>query len=398
MRFSTKVRAIWYSMDFTHGVRRSLILGLALIYFISLGFNVVWVSTLFAVTSLLSLFLEFPTGAVADYDSRKKSLMISYSLFSIAFLGIFFVSSFWLIAVFWILSEVARTFNTGAGSAMIIDALGIAKNKSKIVRLISRGYVFEKSGRIIGGLLGMIIIAINFRLIWLVAGVMNLFLLFIMWRYMEERNFKPEKVGHNYFMKSFVKARESFNYIIHEENKNLRILMLASILSTFAYSMFYFSIPLFFTQVMELRPEFYSGFLSAIAILCLGGPLVAERIVKKRGYGILLFTLSIVGGISIIALGFSSLLAVAIFFFALLEFSGVILDVINGAASHNEYDSKIRASLGSVSHITWSVSNSIGLFLVGILIATIGVVSTLIVSGGIVFLMSFIYLLMREKE
>lgn len=397
VRFSTKVRSIFYSMDFTHGLRRALIMGLALVYFVSLGFNVVWISSLFAIGSIVAMLLEFPTGAVADYDSRKKSLLISYTLFSFAFLGIFFTNTFWLIAFFWILSEVAWTFSTGAGSAMVIDALGIAKKKSKIVKLISRGYIFEKSGRILGGFLGMVIIAINFRLIWLIAGLMYLVLGFIVWKYMEERNFKPDKIKNNYFMKSFLKAKESFDYIIHEKNRNLRVLMLASILSTGVYSIFYFCVPLFFTQTMGMKPEFYSGLLSVLAILCLGGPLVTERIVKKKGYRILLFSISVLGGISIMAMGFSNLLAAAIFFFAVLEVSGVIFDIVSQAASHNEYDSKIRASLGSVSHITWALSNSIGLFLAGVLISLIGVPYTLIVSGGIVFLMAFVYLGMREK-
>ena len=80
VKFSTKVKAIRNGMEFSHGVRRALILALALVYFISLGFDVIAVTTLFAASSIFTMFLEFPTGAVADYDSRKKSLMISFFL------------------------------------------------------------------------------------------------------------------------------------------------------------------------------------------------------------------------------------------------------------------------------------------------------------------------------
>ncbi|MFH1521694.1 MAG: MFS transporter, partial [archaeon] len=179
MKFSTKTKAIWNGIQFSHGMRRALTLALALLYFVHLGFDVVLISTLFAVAGIFAMFLEFPTGAVADYDSRKKSLMISFFLFSVAFLGIYFSSGFWIVAGFWILSEVAWTFNTGAGSAWVIDALEIGKKKSKVVKLISKGYLFEKSGRIIGGFIGLAIITINFRLIWLVAGLMNLLMFFI---------------------------------------------------------------------------------------------------------------------------------------------------------------------------------------------------------------------------
>ena len=123
--FEKRVKALCYGMDFTHGIRRALTGALILVYFISLGFNVIAVTTLLAVSTLIMTFFEFPTGAVADYDSRKKSLMISFLLFSVAFFGIFMTETFWVIAVFWIISDIAWTFSTGAGSAWAIDALGI---------------------------------------------------------------------------------------------------------------------------------------------------------------------------------------------------------------------------------------------------------------------------------
>lgn len=76
VKFSTKVKAIRNGMDFSHGLRRALVAALALVYFISLGFDVIAVTSLFAVGTIAMMIFEFPTGAIADYDSRKKSLMI----------------------------------------------------------------------------------------------------------------------------------------------------------------------------------------------------------------------------------------------------------------------------------------------------------------------------------
>ena len=192
------------------------------------------------------IFFEFPTGAIADYDSRKKSLMISFFLMFVSFLGIFLSNNFWALSSFWILSDIARTFSTGASSAWVIDALGYGKKKSKIVSLISRTYMFEKAGHIIGGLIGLVVIAISFRFIWLVISLSYLFLLFVAWRYMEERNFKPEKVPHNYLKKSLIKAKESFDYIIHKKNRQLRTLMFADFIGTISISAFFIGMPLFF--------------------------------------------------------------------------------------------------------------------------------------------------------
>jgi MFS family permease len=396
MKFSTKVKAIRNGMEFSHGVRRTLILALALVYFVQMGFDVVWITTLFAASSIFTMFLEFPTGAVADYDSRKKSLMISFFLFALAFFGIYFVNSFWLIAVFWVISDIAWTFNTGAGSAWAIDALGIGKKKSKIIKLISRGYIFEKSGHIIGGLIGLVIIAINFRLIWLVSGLLSLVMFLVIWKYAEERNFKPEKVSHGYLKKSWIKAVESYNFIFHKKSRNLRIIMFTSILANIGWSIFYLAVPLFFVQTMGLGPEFYAGVLGIIAVLTLGGSFMAENVIGNNGFKRSLLITSIITGIIMIGIAFSNWMILALLLLAILKIFEVILDVAEASASHHEFDSKIRASLGSISSINWSVANSIGVFLAGIGIVMIGISNTLIVGGAIVFLTAFVYLFLRE--
>ncbi len=164
MKFSTKTKSIAYGMEISHGIRRAIVGALALVYFLSLGFNVISVTTLFAISGIIMMLFEFPTGAIADYDSRKKSLIISYFLFGIAFFGVFLFQNFWLLAISWILGDIAWTFSTGAGSAWLTDALGYAKDKSKLVTLISREYFFEKGGHIIGGLIVLVIVAINFSI------------------------------------------------------------------------------------------------------------------------------------------------------------------------------------------------------------------------------------------
>lgn len=396
MKFSTKVPLIRNSMEFSHGVRRALVLSLALIYFVQAGFDIIWIGTLFAVSGIISIFMEFPTGAVADYDSRKKSLMISYFLFAFAFLGIYFSNNFWLIAVFWILSDVAWTFSTGAGSAWAIDALGIGKSKSKIVRLMSRGYLSAKSGNIIGGMIGLVIVAINFRLIWLISGLVALFMFFFIWRYMEERNFEPEKIPSNYLMKSWIKAKESYQFIFGKRNRNLRVLMLSDNLRCVGFAIFYFAMPLFFTQILNVGADSYSGILSGVAFVSLIGPFLVERFSEHSGFGKMLFRFTILSSVVIFLFTGFQLVAVAVLLLAIFDILGTALDVSYDSACHHEFDSRIRASLGSVNSINYTIFDSIGVFLAGILVSSFGIGVALLTSGGIVFLTGFGYLLMKE--
>jgi len=398
MKFSVKTKALSYGMDFTHGIRRALVTALILVYFLSLGFNVIAVTSLFAISKIFMALFEFPTGAIADYDSRKKSLMISLFLFFVAFLGIFLFKNFWILAGFWILNDIAWTFSSGVNSAWAIDALNYAKKKSKIISLISGGYISEKLGNIIGGLVGLIIIAISFRFIWLVISLSYLTLLFIVGKYLEERNFKPEKVPHNYFKKSLIKAKESFDYIIHKKNKQLRTLMLGNFVGIMAISAFFIAMPLLFTQTLNLSPAYLSGIIALVAGLTIISPLIAKKIANTKGIKNSLVVSVSIAGISILAFALSKSLIFAVIFFTLLEISLVIGDVVGDSAEHHEFDSKIRASLGSVGSIIWAVGFSISAFLTGLSINFFGVINTLLISGGLVLLEVLIYLMGLEKD
>lgn len=392
MKFSTKVKSIVYGVEFTHGVRRALVSALILIYFISLGFNVISITSLFAISTLIMTFFEFPTGAVADYDSRKRSLMISFFLMSLSFLGIFLFRNFWILAGFWILNDIAWTFSTGAGSAWAIDALGYGKKKIKIVSLVSKRNISERLGHLIGGLIGMIVVAINFRFVWLMISASYLVLFFIAWKYMDERNFKPEKISHGYVRKSLIKTKESFEYIIHKNNKILRTLMIGSFVRIMALSAFFIAMPLFFTEELGLLPEHLSGVIALVAGLTMATPLIAENMARIKGVTKSLIFVPFAMSIFILTLALSKSFVFAIFFFLLLKTTSVIGTVLQESAEQHEYDSKIRSSLGSINGIIWAVAFAISVFLAGLSIEFFGVVNTLILCSLLVLIQGFIFL------
>jgi MFS family permease len=397
MKFSIKVKILLYSMEVSHGIRRALMATLGIIYFLSFGFNIVSITTLFAISTIIMTLFEFPTGAIADYDSRKKSMMISYFLMAIAFFGLFIFENFWFLAVSWILGDIAWTFFSGCSSAWSIDALKIGKQKSKIVSLISRSYIFEKGGHIIGGLAGLILISINFRLIWLFVSLSQLFMFFIVWKYMEERNFKPEKVQCNYLKKSLIKAKESLAFIIHKKNRQLRVLMLGDFIGILAQSAFFVGMPLLFVQVLGLNPESLSGIVTIIAGITILSPLIAERVANTKGikYAMVLFVF--LESFFIFGFSLSSSVIFAIALLVLLRITLEILSVVGDSAYHHEFDSKIRASLGSASNVIWAIGNSISVFLAGLSIHFFGVVTTLIICGILVLVESLIYLFGLKK-
>ena len=294
------------------------------------------------------------------------------------------------------MSDIAWTFSSGANSAWIVDALDYAKKKSKLIKLISVGFTFEKLGQFMGGLIGLIIVAINFRFIWLVISLSYLVLFFISLKYMEERNFKPEKAPNNYVKKSLIKAKESFIFLLHKHNRDLRILMWTEFLVVFGFAGFFIGMPLLFTQIFGLGPEHISGISALVGAMVIITPLLANKIAHKSKFGKSLFLFCLFLGVFLFAFAFSNSLMVAIFSFALVKIALSIFDVITDSARAHMSDSKIRASLGSISSIMWSIASSAGIFLAGISINFIGIINTLLISGGIMLLTAFVYLGMKE--
>lgn len=398
MNLEKRTKSIFYGMEFTHGIRRSLYFALILIYLLTLGFDLLAVTSLLAISGIVGLCFEFPTGAIADFNSRKKSLVISLFLFFVAFLGIFLFKNFWLISAFVILSEIAWTFSSGANFAWAIDNLKYSKNKSKLISFISKNYFFQKSGVIIGGLIGLVIVAINFRFIWLVISLSYLIMMFVMIKYAEEKNFKPSKIPGNYLSKSLIKAKESFSYIFHEKNRDLRMLMFWGFwVSDIAFSAFFVCLPLLFTQTLGLKPEFVPGINSLMALIALGIPLLAARLFHKRKNRFSLFILYTFVFLSVAVLAISGSLILALIVLALFNLGKASIDVVEESAVQHGFSSKIRASLGSINSINWSIAHAVGVFLAGLSIKFLGISTTLLISSCLILITAFIYLFGLRK-
>tara|TARA_Y100000034_G_scaffold136858_1_gene216436 strand:- start:3447 stop:4652 length:1206 start_codon:yes stop_codon:yes gene_type:complete len=392
MDFRKKTKSLLFGMEFTNGLRRSIMAALALIYFLSLGFNLVSVTTLFAISGIIMVLFEIPTGTIADYDSRKKSLIISHLLLAIAFLGVFLFTNFWFLAFFWILGDVAWTFSSGVSLAWAIDSLKYGRKKSKIVSLISRTSFFEKGGQIIGGIIGLVVVAINFKFIWLVVSITNLLMMFLILFYLEERNFKPEKTQKNYIKKSLVKTKESILYIFNKGNSNLRILLICGFLIVLSVSSFFIGVPLIFTEVLGLSPHYLAGMFTLFAVVSLITTNIVEKLHLKRGIRNLLLLMALFMGLSIMLFSLSPLLVISIIFLGIFTASETIYSIIEDSAKQHQFSSKIRASLGSIDSISWATSYSLGVFLAGLGISLLGLINTLVISGLICVFVSAIYL------
>jgi len=390
-KFEKKQKSLYYGIDFTNGLRRVLTNAIGLIYFLSLGFGVIETTSLFSISMIFLIAFEFITGPVADHVSRKLSVIISFVLMGISFLGIFIFTNFWLLALFWILDDIAWTFQSGANTAWIIDTLKYGKHKSNLAKLFSRVYFFEKSGRVIGSLIGLFVIAISFRSIWLVIALANFIMAFFLWKNMEERNFKPDRSNKNLILKTWLKTKQAFLFIFNKKHFEFRGMVIAMVIANLWYVFLYTAVPLVLKETYKLSPDKISGVFILIGVCLLAGPFIGEKSFHRFGarnslfFGFLLVTILEI----VFVLTNSLILAIACL--GILEMTMVGTDISFDATIQHKIKSHVRASIGSAMSICWSLAYAAATFFTGFSIVKLGLVPTIWISVGFAFITAFAY-------
>jgi len=69
-----------------------------------------------------------------------------------------------------------------------------------------------------------------------------------------------------------------------------------------------------------------------------------------------------------------------------------VVSVVEDSAYQHQFDSKLRASLGSTNNIVWALAFAVSVFLTGYAVNFFGIVPTLVVSGCLVMIEAVVYI------
>jgi MFS family permease len=81
------------------------------------------IGLLYGVRELAINLIEIPSGVMADVLGRKKTMLVSFLAYIVAFLGFFFIQSYWALFIPMVLYAFGDAFRTGTHKAMIFDYL-----------------------------------------------------------------------------------------------------------------------------------------------------------------------------------------------------------------------------------------------------------------------------------
>lgn len=103
------------NMDFTRGI--------FILFFLSQGFSHTQIGVFQSVLFGSILIFEVPSGVFADRYRRKWSVLIGLATVMIAFFGVLFTKSFYLVAGLFALKGLGMAFSSGANTALLYDFL-----------------------------------------------------------------------------------------------------------------------------------------------------------------------------------------------------------------------------------------------------------------------------------
>lgn len=137
-----------------------------------------------------STFLfEIPTGVVADFYSRKWSIVLGYIIWGIGFLIQGLSQSYMIVLLSQVIWGLGFTFVSGAPEAWLVDELGEEDSTPIFIRGSQIGQVSSICGIIVATLIGTIDIALPI----VVGGIGTLMLAGILALVMPEKGFTPAK-------------------------------------------------------------------------------------------------------------------------------------------------------------------------------------------------------------
>ena len=132
-------------------------------------FEVNLINAIFMITNFL---MEVPTGIVADVYGRKRSLVLSCFVTSLALFVYFISDSFWFFALAEVVAAIGHSLCSGAFKAWMVDEVNATSEGFDIRRAYRAGKFSDCSGILIGGVVGGYIGQTNIALPWLASSVL----------------------------------------------------------------------------------------------------------------------------------------------------------------------------------------------------------------------------------
>jgi MFS family permease len=175
------------------GVAVSFFFGTYSLFLVEKGLSLAEVNIVNASFMIAVFLFEIPTGTIADFFGRKRSVIIGLLIYSFSFLLYFFSDNLWQFLLAEIIGAAAFTCISGALEALVVDSLNHYKYKGKLEFVFRRGEL-RQIGILLGAIIGSFAGQIDLSWPWLMSSIAFVFLaIFSVFSFREDYFKKTEK-------------------------------------------------------------------------------------------------------------------------------------------------------------------------------------------------------------
>lgn len=377
------------------GLAISFFFGTYSLFLMEKGLSLLEVNLLNCAFMVAVFLFEIPTGVIADFFGRKKSVIIGLLVYGLSFLIYFFSDDLWQFLLAEIIGALAFTCISGALEALVVDSLNHYKYKG-CFNMVFRKTEVRQIGVLVGAIIGSFAGQIDLSLPWLFSSIaFALLSILALFLFREDYFQKPEREGPNY-LAILKEAKKSINYGL----KNHRIMLL----SLFSASLFFIIQPLNMYWQIVFKDDFglevkFMGFIFAgIVILTFLGSQLSGlwlKIFKEQKKAI--FFSQIITFIGIMACLLTMNLNYFLTFFLLHEVGRGLFKPLIRAYINDNIDNKNRATVLSLESMITKLGAGAGLIVSGVIANNFGIRASWLVST-IILLISILFFYQEGKK
>ncbi|MCG6190962.1 MFS transporter [Maribellus maritimus] len=362
----------------------NLVMPVVVLFYQDNGMGMHEIFVLKAIYSVAIVFMEIPSGWMADVWGRKKTLILGSILGSGGFLIYSFSYGFWAFVIAEIILGIGHSFVSGADSAMLFDSLKASNKTGKYVKLEGRITSIGNFAEAIAGIAGGFLAAVSLRTPFYFQFGVAAIAIPAAFTLVEP---KIHSTGQIHSLKKLVQNIK----ITFIQNHNLRIAILLSAVTGTATLTFAWLVQPFF-KAINLPVEMFGIFWTALNLTVGVSSVFAhnfERFAGKRwsliSIIILLATGYFFSGITVSVYGLAFL-----FLFYLVR--GLATPILKNYI--NQYtESEVRATMLSVRNFVIRISFAGIGPLLGYITDNINLTSAFILAGGIYLLATLVIVL-----
>lgn len=342
-----------------------------------------------------SFLLEIPTGAIADFLGRKRSVIIGLWFYSISFLIYFLSDNFWQFLLAEIIGAFAVSCISGALEALVVDSLNHHGYKDGLENVFRKTEV-KRLAVILGVIAGSFLGQIDLSLPWLFSCLaFGLLAVSANYFFKEEYFVKPEKIKFNFEPIKKI-AKESVLYGLN----NRRLIVVVSFSTILAFSVQAINMywPIIFKNNFSV-PIKYMGFIfTGIILFSYLGSQFSKfwqgKINNKKNAIFLSQSITIIG---ILGCFFLTNLSLFFVFFFFHEFGRGLFEPLNRAYINENIDSKNRATVLSFESMITRAGAGLGLVSSGLTANNFGILNSWLISSLVLFAGILIFWLKSRK-